>query len=193
MSVKLLNYSLLQTKDIHKRWFYFVQEIKIYNSYHSFPHIYFSGWAFILLGLPLLSEGIGCFYLLLCIMEDPRHQNLFFSPPVKCCEIWSLVQFFYVIHIVSFSLWNFMEQCWMQNAVPHSTSALFKYTFKVVFICSEINKNLGKLLKKMEKKKICQVGILPCCSCTPVQRHRTPGAISTFHCCPWLCFVLNIF
>lgn len=33
--------SLLQTKDVHERWFYFVQEIKKCNSYHSLPHIYF--------------------------------------------------------------------------------------------------------------------------------------------------------
>lgn len=191
ISVKLRNYSLLQTKDVHERRFYFVQEIKTYNSYHSFPYIYFSGWAFILLGLPLLSEVIGCFYLLSCIMEDPRHQNLSFSPPVKCCEIWSLVQFFCVIHSVSFSLWNFLEQCRTQHTVPHSTSALFKYTFKVVFICSEINKNLGKSLKKMERKKICQVGILPCCSCSPVQRRRTLGAISTFHSLPLTLFCLK--
>lgn len=92
----------------------------------------------------------------------------FFSPPGKCCEICSLVQFLNVSHIVSFSLWNLVEQCWTQQTVPHSWSTLFRYTFKVLFICSEPNKNLGIWLKKMQKRKTWHDGILPYCSCSPV-------------------------
>lgn len=118
-------------------------------------------------------------------MEDPRHWNVFFfSPPGKCCEICSLCNFW-----MWFTLSPFLCETWWSNVghskqfhIPDQLSS--NVLFKVLFICSEPNKNLGIWLKKMEKGK--HDMIASCHTVVVVQSwlRLSPGTLSTFHSSP---------